>query len=329
MRTEKNALYMKENTMKITVLDANTLGTDLDLSRLSSAGELTIYDYTEPQEVADRIKNSEVVVLNKIKLNEANLKDAKSLKLICVTATGYDNIDASYCASRGIQVSNIVGYSTNSVAQVTIATVLELATHIREYNRYVVSGEYTSKGVANRVSPVFNELCGKTWGIIGLGNIGKRVALIAEAFGCKVIAFKRTPDENYECTDLETLCKTSDIISIHTPLTEKTRGLIGKAELDMMKSNVILYNAARGAVTDEEAIAEAVLKNKIGAFGCDVYSVEPFPSNHPMQKIARLENVCLTPHMAWASYEARNLCIDEVLENINAFKNGKKRNAIT
>lgn len=315
--------------MKITVLDANTLGTDLDLNRLSSAGELTVYDYTQTHEVADRIAESEVIVLNKIKLNESNLKNAKKLKLICVTATGYDNIDTAYCASRGIQVSNIVGYSTNSVAQVTVATVLELATHIREYNRYVVSGEYTSNGVANRVSPVFNELYGKTWGIIGLGNIGKRVALIAEAFGCKVIAFKRTPDKNYECCDLETLCKTSDIISIHTPLTEKTRSLIGKKELEMMKSSVILYNAARGAVTDEEAVAEAVLNKQIGAFGCDVYSVEPFPINHPMQRISQLENVCLTPHMAWASYEARNLCIDEVLKNINSFKNGEKRNSVT
>ena len=314
--------------MKITVLDANTLGSDLDISRLSSAGELTVYNFTAKDEVADRINDSDVVVLNKVKLNEENLSGALNLKLICVTATGYDNIDTEYCKKRSIQVSNIVGYSTNSVAQVTVATVLELATHMREYNRYVVSGEYTANGVANRVSPVFNELYGKTWGIIGLGNIGKRVAMIAEAFGCKVIAFKRTPDENFECTDLQTLCKTADIISIHTPLTEKTRGLIGKNELDLMKSTVILYNAARGAVTDEAAIADAVLEAKIGAFGCDVYSVEPFPSDHPMAKIATLPNVCLTPHMAWASYEARDLCIDEVIENINAYKKGIRRNAV-
>ena len=154
------------------------------------------------------------------------------------------------------------------------------------------------------------------------------MAAIAEAFGCRVIAFKRTPDKNYTCTDLESLCKTSDIISIHTPLTEETRALIGKRELDMMKPSVILYNAARGAVTDESAVVEAVITNKIGAFGCDVYSVEPFPENHPMQKITNLPNVCLTPHMAWASYEARNLCIDEVIENIRAFKNGIERNKV-
>ena len=315
--------------MKITVLDANTLGNDIDVSRISSIGDLTVYPFTEKDEVAERIKDSDVVVLNKIKLNKENLSCAKKLKLICVTATGYDNIDIEYCRKHGIQVSNIVGYSTNSVAQVTVATVLELATHIRDYNQYVTSGNYSASGVANKVAPTFYELSGKTWGIIGLGNIGKKVAAIAEAFGCKVLAFKQTPDKNYNCTDLDTLCKNSDIISIHTPLTEKTKGLIGKRELDMMKPTVIFYNAARGAVTDEAAVSDAILDKKIGAFGCDVYSVEPFPIEHPMNRIASLPNVCLTPHMAWASYEARNLCIDEVIENIAAFKNGKKRNSVT
>lgn len=314
--------------MKITVLDANTLGSDLDLFRISSVGDLTIYGSTEPFEVEERIKESDVVILNKIKLNEKNLANAKKLKLICVTATGYDNIDVAYCITHGIQVSNIVGYSTNSVAQVTVATILELATHIKEYNQYVRSGDYTKNGVANRVSPVFHELAGKTWGIIGLGNIGKKVATIATAFGCRVIAYKRTPTDEYECCDLKTLCKTADIISIHTPLSDSTRNLIGKDELDLMKNSVILYNAARGAVTDEEAVADAILSGKIGAFGCDVYSVEPFPEAHPFQKIASLDNVCLTPHMAWASFEARDLCIDEVILNIKAFKNGTPRNSV-
>ena len=314
--------------MKITVLDANTLGTDLDLSRLSTVGDVTVYDYTEPHEIEERIKDTDVVVLNKIKLNESNLSNAKKLKLICITATGYDNIDVNYCNTRNITVSNIIGYSTNSVAQVTVATVLELATHIREYSRYVSSGDYTKSGAANKVSPVFHELSGKTWGVIGLGNIGKKVAAIASAFGCRVIAFKRTPDPDYECTDLETLCKTSDIISVHTPLNDSTRGLIGNKEIELMKDNVILYNAARGAVTDEVAVADAILSGKIAAFGCDVYSIEPFPEAHPMHNISTLDNVCLTPHMAWASFEARDLCIDEVILNINAYKNGTPRNSV-
>ena len=315
--------------MKITVLDAVTLGADLDLSPLSTVGEVTVYESTAPDEVAERVRDTDVIVLNKVKLNRANLSDAKNLKLICIAATGYDNIDLEYCREAGVQLSNVVGYSTNSVAQVTVATVLELITHIREYNSYVVSGEYTRLGVANKVSPVYHELAGKTWGIVGLGNIGQKVAAVAEAFGCKVLAFKRTPNENYNCVDLDTLCRESDIISIHTPLNDGTRGLIGERELSLMKDTAILYNAARGAVTDEKAVAEAILNSKIGAFGCDVYSTEPFPADHPFVSIKELSNVCLTPHMAWASAEARKLCLDEIIENIKAYQNGVKRNAIT
>ena len=314
--------------MKITVLDAATLGSDLDLSLFSTVGTPTIYDFSTASDIPERISDADVVVTNKMKLNRSNLSGAKNLKLICVTATGYDNIDIEYCKKAGIQVSNIVGYSTNSVAQVTVATVLELATHIREYNAFVTSGKYTEAGLANRVSPVFSELNGKTWGIVGLGNIGKKVASVAEAFGCRVIAFKRKPEEDYECVDLDTLCRESDIISLHLPLNDTTRSLIGKRELDMMKSNVILYNAARGAVTDEAAVADALMSRKIGAFGTDVYSFEPFPSDHPFNKIMALSNVCLTPHMAWASYEARCLCVEEVVKNIDAYSHGIKRNAI-
>ncbi len=315
--------------MKITVLDAGTLGADLDLSKLSSVGETEIFESTAPTDVPARIKNSDVVIINKVKLNETTLAGADKLKLICIAATGYDNIDIEYCRAHGIQVSNVVGYSTNSVAQVTVASVLEMATHIREYTSYVVSGEYTRSGVANKVAPVYHELAGKTWGVIGLGNIGKKVAAVADAFGCRVLAFKRTPDEAYNCVDLETLCRESDIITIHTPLNDGTRGLIGKAELDMMKKDVIIFNAARGAVTNEADVADAVLDGRIGAFGTDVYSVEPFSEEHPMYKIKELPNVCLTPHMAWASAEARALCLDEMIENIKSYQNGVKRNAVT
>ena len=314
--------------MKIVVLDAATLGSDLDLSSLSTVGTPKIYDFSTQADVPDRIANAEIVVTNKMKLNRDNLSNANSLKLICVTATGYDNIDIEYCRDAGIQVSNVVGYSTNSVAQVTIAAVLELATHIREYTKFVNSGEYTKAGLANRVTPVFHELSGKTWGVIGLGNIGKRVAGVASALGCRVIAFKRTPDADYNCVSLDTLCKESDIISIHVPLNDATRSLIGTRELGMMKKDVIIYNAARGAVTDEKAIADAVINGDVGAFGTDVYSTEPLPSSHPFNSIMNLPNVCLTPHMAWASYEARKLCIDEIVENISAFNNGIKRNAV-
>ncbi len=315
--------------MKITLLDAGTLGDDLDLGVFSELGESIIYNATEPCEVAERIKDSDVVVINKVKLNRENLPFAKKLKLICVAATGYDNIDIEYCKEAGIQVSNVIGYSTDSVAQATIATVLELATHIGEYWHFVKSGEYTCSGKANKVTPIYHELAGKTWGVVGLGNIGKKVANIARAFGCEVIACKRTPDEGYECVGIDELCSRADIITVHTPLSASTRGLIGERELALMKPSVILYNASRGAVLDENAVADAVLNGKLGAFGTDVYSSEPFGKEHPMYKILSCPNVCMTPHMAWGSYEARLRCVSEMLKNISAFQNGIKRNSLT
>ena len=315
--------------MKIVILDAGTLGDDVSLSeRFGKLGETVIYSATAPEETASRITDAEVVVVNKVKLNGDNLGNAKKLKLICVAATGYDNIDIEYCRANGITVCNVVGYSTDSVAQTTVATVLELTTHIRAFSEYVKDGSYTASGVANKVTPVYRELAGKTWGIVGLGNIGKKVAAIANAFGCRVIANKRTPEAGYECVDLETLCRMSDIISIHTPLTPETRGLIGEREIALMKDGVILYNAARGAVTDEKAVADAVKSGKLGALGCDVYSFEPMAKTHPYFEIKGFDNVCLTPHMAWGSYEARNRCVEEMIENIKAFYSGNKRNAL-
>lgn len=314
--------------MKISVLDASTLGDDLDLSRLKEIGQVKIYNTTLPEETAGHIADSEVVIVNKVKLNSDNLRRASALKLICLAATGYDNVDTEYCRENGIQVSNVVGYSTDSVTQVTFAGILELATHVRQYTSYVAGGEYSASGKANKVTPVYYELAGKTWGVVGLGNIGRKVAEVARAFGCRIIACKRTPVSDIECVGLDELCRRSDIISLHTPLTAQTRCLIGKKQLSLMKSSVILYNAARGAVTDERAVADAVKNGDIGAFGSDVYSLEPFGKEHPMYEIKSLPNVCLTPHMAWGSYEARNRCVDEIIENIKAFENGRRRNAV-
>lgn len=315
--------------MKITVLDTSTLGDDIDLSKLSEIGNTEFFGLTSPEEVPERIKNCEVIITNKVKLNRENLHGAKNLKLICVTATGYDNIDIEYCNLHNIRVCNVVGYSTDSVAQVTVCSVLALATHLNEYTEYVKSGEYSASGCANKVSPVFHELGGKTWGIIGYGNIGRKVAQIAKAFGCKVIANKRTPCDDIDCVDFKTLCQSSDIISIHTPLTNETRELINKSSIALMKPEAILYNASRGAVTNEKDVAEAIITKKIAAFGSDVYSVEPLQTDNPLYVIKNYPNVCLTPHMAWASFEARRLCIDEVIENIKAFERGEKRNTIT
>lgn len=315
--------------MKITVLDASTLGNDLDLSPLSTVGETECFDTTLKDEIAERIKTTDIIITNKVKLNAEVLLGAKNLKLICVFATGYDNIDIDFCNENGIRVCNVVGYSTDSVAQVTLSGVLYLMTHLKEYTEYVRSGEYSRSGLANKVSPVFSELCGKTWGIVGYGNIGRKVGDIARAFGCKVIAYKRNPSPDVTCVDFDTLCREADIISLHTPLNDETRGLIGERALSLMKPTAILYNASRGAVTDENAVAKAVIENKISAFGSDVYSVEPMAESHPFYSIKELPSVCLTPHMAWASKEARERCLSEIIENIKAFYEGRKRNCVT
>ncbi len=314
--------------MKITVLDADTLGKDVSLGILNEVGDVTVYNFTSPEEVKERIADCDVVIINKIKLNSENLPFAKNLKLICIAATGYDNIDVEYCKSHSIGVSNVVGYSTNSVALMTVTMALSLVTHLREYNDFVISGEYTRGGLPNRLEPYFHELDGMTWGVVGLGNIGKRVAKIAEALGCRVIASKRHPDDEYTICDIDTLLKESDIVSIHTPLNEQTRNLISKDRIALMKKNAILVNVARGAVVDEEELANAILECKIGGIGVDVYSKEPFGESHPFNKIKSFPNVCLTPHNAWGAHEARVRCLDEIAQNIKAFSCGQKRNRV-
>ncbi len=308
--------------MKITVLDSATLGYDLDLSPLSEVGETEIYENTTPEQIVDRIAESDVVIVNKIKLGEKQLGNS-AVKLICVAATGYDNIDIAYCKEKEIAVCNVVGYSSVSVAQITVVTVLSLACHLHEHTDMVRSGKYTESGVANSLVPVYHELAGKTWGIVGYGNIGRQVAQVACALGCHVIYNRKKNDEN--CVSIETICRESDIISIHTPLTDATRNLIDAEMISLMKPSVVIVNAARGAVWDETAIADAVKEGKIGALGSDVYSTEPFGKEHPFYGIKALPNVLLTPHMAWGAYEARVRCLDEMICNINAFYCGETR----
>ena len=309
--------------MKITVLDAKTLGEDLSLEPLKTIGECVIYGETKSEEIAERIKDTDVVIINKIKLNETNLKDAKNLKLICLAATGYDNVDTVYCREHGIAVCNVVGYSSHSVAQLTATLVLALSTNLTSYTDFVNKRKYQKSGVANRLTPVYHELFGKTWGIIGYGNIGKEVGGIAKALGCNVIYTRKTPDNN--TVDIDTLCRKADIITIHTPLNPETKHLINEKRINLMKKDVIIVNVARGAVTDEEAVANAIKTGRVGGFATDVYSVEPFGDNHPFNDILNHPNVLLTPHMAWGAYEARKRCLDEIIENIKAFYSGDIR----
>ena len=316
--------------MKIIVLDAATLGCDIKEKAyeiFGKFGEVDMRETTTLDQVPMAVKDADVLIVNKIRLG-SNLSDAKNLKLICVSATGYDNIDLKWCRENNVAVCNVKGYSTQSVAQLTISMALMLINRMAEYTEYVKSGEYSISGIANRLTPVYNEIYGKTWGIVGAGNIGKQVARVAEAMGCRVIVNKRTPNGDYEFSDIDNLCATADIISVHTPLTDETRNLINRDRINMMKSNAIFINVARGAVADEAALADAVAQGRIGGIGIDVYTTEPMPKDHPYTKIMKMPNVCLTPHNAWGAYESRVRCLEIMGSNIEKFLSGERQNRI-
>jgi glycerate dehydrogenase len=314
--------------MKITVLDRASMGCDISFDELKKLGDTEIFESTGTEELYGRCAESDVLVFNKVKITRDLMEKCRNLKLLCVFATGYDNIDVTAAKERGIAVCNVPAYSTDSVTLCTVANVLYLFTHLREYNEHVVSGKYVAEGKANALTPVYHEIAGKTWGIIGYGNIGKSVAKVAKALGANVIVCKRTPTDEAVCVDLKTLCEKSDIITIHCPLNIETRGLISKEMIAIMKPSVLIVNEARGAVTDEEAIAEAIINGSIAAFGSDVFSSEPFDENHPMHRIMGLKNVCLTPHCAWGAFEARERCLRIICDNIKAYIDGKIQNRV-
>jgi glycerate dehydrogenase len=314
--------------MLIKVLDRASLGADTPIKVIYGFGSVEVYESSDAEQVKQRVTDADVIILNKIKITKEVIDSASRLKLICVFATGYDNIDVAYAKEKGIAVCNVPGYSTDSVALFTVATVLNLYTHIDEYRDFVRSGEYDRVGLPNRLIPVYHELNGKKWGIVGYGSIGRAVAKVAESFGCEVLAFKRTPTDEVKCVDIDTLCRECDVITLHCPLNEGTREIINRDRLALMKKSVILVNEARGAVIDEGAVADALLTGQIGGFGSDVYSIEPFGKEHPFNKILGLKNCYLTPHAAWGSYESRARCISIIAENIKSYFDGKIKNRV-
>ncbi len=314
--------------MNITILDLDSIGTDLDLTPITGLGPCEIFSSTGPEALKERLQDTEIVILNKIKMTRQVLEQAPKLKLICVAATGFDNIDLEACRQRGIAVTNVPGYSTDSVTMVTVATVLSLMTHLQEFRDYVTVGAYTRSGKPNLLTPAFSDLRGKTWGIVGYGSIGRQVAQVARAFGCRVIYNRSTPAEDEDYRSIDELCAESDIITLHCPLNGNTRGLIDSRRLGLMKQRAVLVNVARGAVCEEAAVTEAVLSGRLGAFGCDVYAAEPFGEGHPYQALLGRPNVCLTPHVAWASFEARTKVIREMADNMQAFLQGIPRNRV-
>lgn len=315
---------------KIVILDGQTLG-ELDFNALKEFGDVVYYDTTKAEEVVERIKDAHIVLTNKVVLNEENLKEAKNLELICETATGFNNIDIAYAKNNNIAVTNVAGYSTNTVAQHTFATVLSLYDKLSYYDNFVKSGEYANSGLFTNVSVPFYELEGKTWGIIGLGAIGRRVAKIAEAFGVNVIYYStsgKNSNSDYKRVDFDELLKTSDIISIHAPLNDDTKGLINYDALKKMKKTSILVNMGRGPIVVEKDLARAIDEELIAGAALDVFEVEPIASDNPLVLAKNNDRLVLTPHIAWASVEARNRLFKEVINNIKAFYNGEIRGRV-
>lgn len=317
--------------MKIVVLEQESMGDDIDLACFEEFGEVTYYQNTLPGEVAERTKDAEIIIANKAPLNADTLANATQLKLICEFATGYNNVDLDYCKEKGIQVSNAVGYSTPVVAQHTFAMALYLMEKLPVYDNYVKSGEYGKCPIFTCFQPYFAELQGKTWGIIGLGNIGRKVAEIAKVFGCRVIFYSASGNNtttDYERVDFDTLLAQSDILSLHCPLTERTQNIIDAKALSKMKSTAILLNVARGPVVDEQALCDALNQGQIAAAGLDVLVKEPIAADNPLNQIKDSTKLIITPHMAWGSHEARERCKQEVYQNIQSFLKGERRNAV-
>lgn len=317
--------------MKIVELDRNTLGYDIDTSVFKDFGDFEEYDSDHAADNREHIKDADVVIFNKAVMNEEMLKDAKNVKLLCITATGFDNIDLEYCRKRGIAACNVKAYSTPAVTQHTFTLALYLLEKISYYDDYVKSGRYSSQSGFCNFDEKYSELEGKTWGIVGLGNIGRKVAQVAAAFGCKVIYYSasgKNTSTDYERVTWDELLTRSDILSIHCPLTDRTRGIFDKGAFKKMKKSAILINVARGAVVNDEDLTEALETGEIAAAGLDVFAKEPLPSDNPLNRIKDSRKLLITPHMAWASVEARQRCCDEIYRNIEAFIKGEKRNRV-
>ena len=317
--------------MKLVVLERNSAGTDIDVSCFEKFGDVDYYPNTVAHNTAERVKDADIIIANKAPLNETTLKGAPNVKLICLFATGFDNVDLDYCRSRGIKVANVVNYCTSTVAQHTLLLALMLTEKIAFYDEYVKSGTYSAQDRFSNFDRVFNDLEGKTWGIVGMGTIGRRVAGLAQAFGCKVIFYSasgRSTCTDYERVGFDTLLQESDILSLHCPLSDRTRGLFNKEAFARMKETAILVNVARGPVVDTQALYDALTGQQIAGAGLDVLEQEPMTKDNPLAQIKDSTKLIITPHMSWASLESRTRLVEEVVRNIEAFLAGEDRNVV-
>lgn len=308
--------------MKIVFLDADTIGKDIDLSRFEAFGSVTVYGFSTQEEMRERAADADILVLNKMLANSYTLEKASHLKLICVTATGTNNLDKDYLKLRGIAWRNVAGYSTECVTQHTFAMLFYLLEKLPYYDNYVKSGSYINNTTFTHFDNTFHELHGMTWGIIGLGAIGQRVAQIASLFGCRVIYYSTTGKNNqpdYERVSFEELLAQSDIVSVHAPLTEQTEGLMNRAAFQRMKQSAIFLNLGRGPIVVEQDLADALQAGDLAAAGLDVLSAEPMRADHPLQSIKDSGKLLITPHIAWAGAETRRRLMDLIQDQIAAF----------
>jgi glycerate dehydrogenase len=317
--------------MKLVVLERDSVGTDIDVSCFEKFGEVTYYPNTVAANAAERVKDADIIIVNKAPMNESTLKDAPNVKLICLFATGFDNVDLEYCKGRGIKVANVVNYCTSAVAQHTLLLAMALSENLAFYDDYVKSGTYSAQERFSNFDRPFNELEGKTWGIVGMGAIGHRVAALAEAFGCQVIFYSasgKSTCTEYRKVEFDTLLAESDILSLHCPLSDRTRGLMNKDAFVKMKKTAVLVNVARGPVVNTQDLYDALITGEIAAAGLDVLEKEPMTKDNPLHEIKDSTKLIITPHMSWASTESRERLVQEVAANIEAFLSGERRNIV-
>ena len=310
--------------MNIVILDAKTLGKDLDLSPLHNFGKVTSYQTTTPSQTLSHIGNADIVISNKVVINANTMDEAPKLKLICIAATGMNNVDLDYAKTKDIVVKNVAGYSTQSVVQHTFAMALYLIEKMAYYDNVVKSKTWSESGLFTDVSRPYSEIYGKKWGIIGLGSIGREVATVATAFGAEVVYHSTSGNirkEAYAHEDMETLLNSCDIISIHAPLNAKTENLIDASNLALMKDGALLLNLGRGGIVNEADLAVELDKREIYA-GLDTLAPEPIEEANPLMHIQHQERLLITPHIAWASIEARRKLLEGVVHNIEEFLKG-------
>lgn len=311
--------------MKIVFLDAKTIGDDMDLSGFERLGEVVKYEFSTTEQARERTKDADVIVLNKVLVNEQSIGEASHLKLVCVTATGTNNLDKDYLAARGIEWRNVAGYSTETVAQHTFALLFYLWEKMAYYDGYVKSGKYVGDVMFTHFSNVFHDLSGRTWGIVGLGAIGRRVADIAGMFGCRVIYYSTSGAHDapgYTRVDFDTLLAESDIVSVHAPLNENTERLMNAEVFRKMKRSAVFLNLGRGPIVVERDLADALKQGEIAAAGLDVLAAEPMSADNPLREITDSGKLVITPHIAWASVEARTRLMKQVEQNIEEFVKG-------